>query len=113
MIAQTPIPPIPPMPDMPMMPLDPPLILMIVLASLLAATVILWPIARAFARRLEGKGTVDLGLRSDIEHLHRRLGEVDVLQARVSELEERLDFTERMLARPAEAPAPPLRGNAP
>jgi hypothetical protein len=113
MIVQTPIPPVPPMPDMPMMPFDPDMVALIVIASLIAATVILWPIMRALARRLEGKGTVDLGLKSDIEHLHQRLGEVDVLQARVSELEERLDFTERMLARPAEAPGPPLRGNGP
>jgi hypothetical protein len=112
-IAQTPIPPIPPMPDMPMMPFDPDMVALIVIASLIAATVILWPIMRALARRLEGKGAVDLGLKSDVEHLHQRLGEVDVLQARVAELEERLDFTERMLARTPGAPAQLHRGDTP
>jgi tetrahydromethanopterin S-methyltransferase subunit G len=33
-----------------------------------------------------------------VEHLHARLGDVDALQARVAELEERVDFTERLLA---------------
>jgi hypothetical protein len=36
--------------------------------------------------------------------LHQRLAEVDVLHQRVAELEERIDFTERMLAR-AQTPA--------
>ncbi len=112
MIQQTPIPPTPPV--------DPNLIfqyggvvLLIVLACLTAATIILWPIVRAFGRRLEGKGTGDVALKVEVEQLHHRLGEVDALQARVAELEERLDFTERMLARTPDAPTPLLRGDAP
>jgi hypothetical protein len=88
-------------------------ILFIILISVVAGTLILWPIVRALARRLEGKGTVDAGLKADVEHLHQRLGEVDALQARMGELEERLDFTERMLARAPEAPAQLHRGDAP
>lgn len=75
----------------------PPAIVMIVLLSLVAATVILWPIMRALARRLEGKGG-DPALRAEVEQLQHRLGEVDSLQHRVNELEERIDFTERLLA---------------
>jgi Tfp pilus assembly protein PilO len=74
------------------------LVLMIVLAALVATTLILWPLVRAFARRLEGKGGADPALRSEVEQLHVRVGEVDALQARVAELEERVDFTERLLA---------------
>jgi hypothetical protein len=103
MIVQTPMPP---------MPLDPDTIGRIVVFSLVAATIILWPIVRALARRLEGKGTGDAALRAEVEQLHHRLGEVDALQGRVAELEERLDFTERMLARTPEAPAQVLRGDA-
>jgi Tfp pilus assembly protein PilO len=88
-------------------------ILFIILVSVVAATVILWPIVRALARRLEGKGTVDAGLKADVEHLHQRLGEVDALQARVGELEERLDFAERLLARTPEAPGQLRRGDVP
>jgi hypothetical protein len=88
-------------------------ILFIILVSVVAATVILWPIVRALARRLEGKGTGDAGLKADVEHLHQRLGEVDALQARVGELEERLDFAERLLARTPEAPGQLRRGDVP
>jgi hypothetical protein len=88
----------------------PPAIVMIAFMVLVAATVILWPVMRALARRLDGKGAADPALHAEIEQLHQRLGEVDVLHQRVAELEERIDFTERMLARP---PAPAaLQGDA-
>jgi hypothetical protein len=106
MMIQTPA----PIPPIPQIPVDPNLIfanhtpafVMIVFAGLLATTIILWPIVRAFARRIEGKGGADPGLRADVEHLQQRLGDVEVLQARVGELEERLDFAERLLAQPRE-----------
>jgi hypothetical protein len=103
-LLQVPTPPTPPTPQAP--PFDPnlifltggpPLVLMIVLAALAAAIIILWPIMRAFGRRLEGKGA-DPALRAEVEQLHARLAEMDGLQARVAELEERLDFAERLLA---------------
>jgi hypothetical protein len=104
----------PPPPDLPPAPpFDPnlifmndgvgPAIVMIVFLALLATTIILWPVMRAFARRVEGKGQTDPALRAEVEQLQHRLGEVDHLQQRVAELEERIDFAERMLARP---PAP-------
>ena len=76
----------------------PPIILLIVIAALTATVIILWPIMRAFGRRLEGRGGQDAALKADIDHLHARLGEVDALQSRVIDLEERLDFAERLLA---------------
>jgi Tfp pilus assembly protein PilO len=103
MILQGPVPPVPPTP-----PFDPNLIfmnhgppgsvLLIIIAALAATVIILWPLMRAFGRRLEGKGGGDAALRSDVDQLHSRLAEVDMLQARVTELEERVDFTERLLA---------------
>lgn len=115
MMQQTPMPPMPPVdPDMVFMSYGvPPSVLLIVVVSVVAATIILWPLVRAIARRLEGKGTGDAALKAEVEHLHQRLGEVDALQARLGELEERLDFTERMLARAPEAPAPLHRGDVP
>ena len=99
----------PQIPQIPSPPFDPnlfflsnsgaPVLVMIVGLSLLAATVILWPIMRALARRLEGRSGADPALRAEVEQLQLRLGEVDHLQQRVAELEERIDFTERMLAR--------------
>jgi hypothetical protein len=100
--------PIPPIPQIPSPPFDPnliwlndggpPAIVMIVFLGLLATTIILWPVMRAFARRLEGKGASDPALHAEIEQLQLRLGEVDSLHQRVSELEERIDFTERIVA---------------
>jgi Tfp pilus assembly protein PilO len=95
------------------MPFDPDLIVPIVVAALIAVTVILWPLMRALARRLEGKGSLDASLKAEVEQLHQRLGEVDALQGRLAELEERLDFTERMLARAPEAPGQLHRGDGP
>lgn len=76
----------------------PPAFVMIVFLALVATTVILWPVMRALARKLEGKGAPDPALRAEVEQLHQRLGEVDVLHQRVAELEERIDFTERIVA---------------
>jgi hypothetical protein len=56
-------------------------------------------------RRLALKGRSDRGLTTGEMHaeriaeLEQRVAEVDSVQARVYELEERLDFTERLLAR--------------
>jgi hypothetical protein len=106
-------------PEVPGPPFDPnlfwanggaPAVVMMVFLSLVAATVILWPVMRALGRRLEGKGRDDAALRAEVEQLQQRLGEVDHLHQRVAELEERIDFAERMLARPptpAALPADP------
>ena len=110
MIAQGPAPPVPPTP-----PFDPNLvfqnggidagIVTIVVFALFVSDIILWPLLRALARRLEGKGN-DPALREEVERLQHRLEEMDGLQARMAELEERVDFTERMLVRGQESPEP-------
>ena len=88
-------------PDIPPIPFDPnsPALVIMVLAVMAAFTLVLWPIARAIARRLEGKKAGDPALRQEIDELHHRLADMDALQARIGELEERLDFAERLLAR--------------
>jgi hypothetical protein len=68
---------------------DSPTVVLIVIAALTATTIILWPIMRAFARRLEGKGHVDSALRAEVEQLHTLLAEVDALRQEVTELHER------------------------
>jgi Tfp pilus assembly protein PilN len=101
----------PPIPNPPSIPIDPnliatrldsPAVVMIVLLVMTACTIVLWPLVRALARRLEGRGGQDAALRGEVEHLQQRLGEVDQLQLRIADLEERLDFTERMLAQSRE-----------
>jgi hypothetical protein len=72
-------------------------VLLIIIAALTATVIILWPLMRAFGRRLEGRPT-DAVLRAEVDQLHARVGDVDALQARILELEERVDFAERLLA---------------
>jgi Tfp pilus assembly protein PilO len=111
------VPPVPPTPPTP--PFDPnliflnnggpPTVLLIVIAALAATVIILWPLMRAFARRLEGK-TGDSALRAEVEQLQQRATEVETLHQRVSELEERVDFTERLLAQAHDPQLRVIRG---
>jgi predicted dinucleotide-utilizing enzyme len=59
-------------------------------------------IGKAIARRIEGKAVADSALYERIEELEHRLAEVEQDRLRVAELEERLDFTERILAKSPE-----------
>ena len=111
---------VPPAPPIPAPPFDPnlifmndggpPTVLLIVIAALTALTIILWPIMRAFGRRLEARGNPDASLLAEVEQLHNRLAEMDSLQSRLIELEERVDFTERLLAQTHDAQKGVIRG---
>lgn len=81
----------------------PQIVVMIVLAALVATTIILWPIMRALGRRMEHRGGPDPSLRAEIQQMNQRLADVDAMQLRLAELEERLDFAERLLAQAKEA----------
>ncbi|HWA14891.1 MAG TPA: hypothetical protein VG817_00560 [Gemmatimonadales bacterium] len=79
--------------------LPPQVTLLIVLGFFAACSVVLYPLMRAIGRRLEGKHTaLTPALQADLEQLRQRLSEVESVQHRVFELEERVDFAERMLA---------------
>jgi len=91
----------------------PPMVLLIVIAALTAGVIILWPLMRAFARRLEGKGGPDPALLADVEQMRAHLNDMDALQHRVAELEERVDFTERLLAQAHDPQSKVLRGGTP
>jgi hypothetical protein len=113
MMQQAPTPPMPPHFDPNLIFLQhggPPAVVFIVVAALAASVIILWPLMRAFARRLEGKGSVDAALRADVDQLQARLGDVEILHSRMAELEERLDFTERLLAQTHDAQGRVLPG---
>jgi Tfp pilus assembly protein PilO len=90
----------------------PPAVVFIVVAALAASVIILWPLMRAFARRVEGKGGVDTALRAEVDQLQARLSEVDTLHHRIAELEERVDFTERLLAQSHDAQSRILPGES-
>ena len=71
------VPPVPPTPPTP--PFDPnliflndggpPVVLLIVIAALTATVIILWPVMRALARRLEGKAGENPALQAEVEQM--------------------------------------------
>ena len=105
LLLQTPAPLPPPNPDVyvssfpapPWETLPAPIVMLIFFAVLAAGVAILYPIVRAIARRLEGK-QADPALRAEVEELRSRLYEMEAQQGRIAEIEERLDFAERLLA---------------
>ena len=76
-----------------------PVVAIAIIAIAMAA--VLYPLARAWARRLEGRHRDDESA-ARIEALEQRVSELDAAQSRVLELEERVDFAERILAERAE-----------
>lgn len=61
------------------------------------------PVGSALARRLGGRPEPSEA-HAEIEHMNERMtAEVDDLRSRLAEVEERLDFAERLLARGGEA----------
>jgi Tfp pilus assembly protein PilO len=97
-----PIPPVPPMPDIiqvlpPWMVMPPQVVALVSIAAIAGAALVLYPLARAIARRFEGRG-VSPELQQQVEELRDRVHDLEASQHRVAELEERLDFTERLLA---------------
>ncbi|MEO8201183.1 MAG: hypothetical protein ABI679_11725 [Gemmatimonadota bacterium] len=77
-----------------------PMVVMVVIALSVAAIIILrGPVGKALARRLEGGAQADQSLLHRLEDMEARLLSAEQTQARVEELEERVDFTERVLAR--------------
>jgi hypothetical protein len=71
------------------------------LALLGTVLVIFWPLMRAIARRVERGGAVP-ELEAELDALRGRLEQVEQGQSRVAELEERLEFAERVLAQSRE-----------
>jgi hypothetical protein len=113
LLQAVPVPPAPPSipfdPNLFLLNADAPALVMMAVVVVAGLTIVLWPIVRALAHRLEGHGAPDSALRGDVEQLRHRLAEVDALQVRVAELEERLDFTERLLVRGQDTAAEPGR----
>ena len=67
-----------------------------------AVAILRGPLGKAWARRIEGPGAPGAVANAELEEVRARLEEVEQQVARVHELEERLDFTERLLAQQRE-----------
>jgi Tfp pilus assembly protein PilO len=105
LMQTTPMPPMPP--DLPQVvirrsswwdSLPPEAMVIVILCTTVGIVLMSWPIVRAVARRMEGKTREDPALRGEVEQLRDRLAEMEALHVRLSDLEERVDFTERVLA---------------
>jgi hypothetical protein len=76
------------------------------------------PVIKAFAGRIAGRGAggqrfEELEARlTSLEERGLTTGEAELQHTRLAELEERMDFTERMLSRPGTAPPPDARHSA-
>lgn len=75
-------------------------LIMFVAAAFAVVRIAQGQIGQAIARRIHGKGAADPEVRQEIEELR---DQVTLLEHRLAENEERLDFTERLLARGKEA----------
>lgn len=86
-------------PPIPSVPMDPQTVAVLIFVGVVACVLILWPIARAIGRRLEGRPVADREVHEELEELRARLAQLEEGQLRVAELEERVEFAERLLAR--------------
>jgi hypothetical protein len=70
-------------------------VLLLGVGLILAA--LIWPLIKAIARRIEG-GAANAEVRTELEGLRERVRQLEEMQPRMAELEERVDFTERIVA---------------
>lgn len=81
------------------------MVVMTVISLSVAAIVILrGPVGRALGRRIEGTGAGDAELAQRVEELETRLLAAEQVEGRLAEVEERLDFAERLLAKEKRTP---------
>ena len=71
-------------------------VLLLGVGLILAALV--WPLIKAIARRIEG-GAASAEVQAELERLRERVRQLEEMQPRMLELEERVDFTERVVAK--------------
>jgi Tfp pilus assembly protein PilO len=101
MLVQNP-PPVPPLPPGSEMSISGSLedvaavVLLLGVAILVAG--LLWPLIRAFARRIEG-GAAGAELQAEVDSLRERVRQLEEMPPRMAELEERVDFAERVVAK--------------
>jgi hypothetical protein len=75
---------------------------LVVIGIVVTSCVLGLPIVKAVVRRFEGKGPgsltgVDDRLRIEVEDLRARLDAIELVDHRLTDVEERLDFAERVL----------------
>jgi hypothetical protein len=79
---------------------------MTLVISIGSVLVLRGPLGRALADRIAGRIHRDPAVNADVDQL---AGQVDELRQRLAEMEERVDFAERLLARQKQHPPLPER----
>ena len=74
-----------------------PVFLLVMFAMLATVIIIFLPLMKAWARRIEGRGLDSNEVRAELDDLRMRMQELEGERARFVELEERIDFAERLL----------------
>jgi hypothetical protein len=102
---QNPVPPVPPVPPGSEMSVTGSLegiaAVVLLLGAGLIIAALLWPLIRALARRIEG-GAPSTEMQAELDGLRERVRQLEEIQPRMVELEERVDFTERIVAKTRE-----------
>ncbi len=71
--------------------------IVLLLGAGLIMAALIWPLVRAFAKRIEG-GAPGAEMQAEPESLRERVRQLEEIAPRMAELEDRLDFTERVVA---------------
>jgi len=90
----------------PWMMMPPNMIVLTMIVMVTGTVIVLWPLMRALGRRLEGRRVADPALVQELESLRDRVAELESHHERLTELEERVEFSERLLARGREQSPP-------
>ncbi|HEY9504732.1 MAG TPA: hypothetical protein VIQ27_02060 [Gemmatimonadales bacterium] len=99
-LLQDPMPPMPPQPSSEMVvsgTLHDMALVVLLLGLGVMFAVLVWPLIKAIARRIEG-GAASAEVQAELEGLRERVRQLEEMQPRMLELEERVDFTERIVA---------------
>jgi len=100
---QAPAPPAPPLPPLPGSEmsvtgsLEGIAAVVLLLGAGLIVAALIWPLIRALAQRIEG-GVASTELQAELDGLRERVRQLEEITPRMAELEERVDFTERIVA---------------
>ena len=96
-VAPTPLPPVPPPGGFDASSVENIMIGLTIMTVVTAVFFLVKPLVLALARRLEGRAA-DPALHGEVDQLRDQLADLEPLRGRVQELEERLEFAERLLA---------------
>jgi hypothetical protein len=100
LLPQQPVPPVPPVPPHEVSvggSLEGWDAVLLIGTVLVTVAFLLWPLIRAIARRIEA-GAAVAEARGELDDLRERVRQLEQSGSRIAELEERVDFAERLLA---------------